>query len=285
MYRNYDADSFDEEEILEELSHHRIDIFDEMCYVIWAIAVFVWYKALVFRNLPGMSYKHSVLVLVIIVLVVHILGFLTADKYGQLPGCIVFFNAIGFGIYTVLSYHRIFPWHVRVLVLLTGIVIIGGWLIFLLAGEKYWKKRLFVLWARNIAGLFLGGFLTCISVQSILYGTIYNAGVTVLGQAPKLEISEEEWQEMAITKKADLLQQHVIVYQQEHNMEDVILQVAISNLEEDVTASYGSETQLIELSADWLESGPKYENARTVINFLCQKAEALEEEYIRREWE
>ena len=268
----------------------RIDIsrlYDSLFWhAIYGILLWTWYRVLLFRCFSCLTLTESRILLLCIVVVSALLGYVI-DRFIHKKDIHPFINMmIGFGTYTVLTYIKIRPLLVMILVATSVLLAVLNIVLSMskrVPGSENRRKisikcaKKAISRSKSIISLGAGVMIAVIGIPSICSGFIVKASVTptlstvsqewtVQNHLEELSLffDEEGWRESSLTTKLDTCQVLANICQAEWGTNE--LNVVASNTSGDIAGTYSDNEHLIIISVDHLMMDSGREVCNTVIH-------------------
>lgn len=256
-------------------------------HLLWGFINWIWYKNILFRCLGTYSFLESKLILYGIIVISCITGILFEIKRERNEINIFFNLAIGYGIYTVLTYIEIR--RKFIIIILSIITMISIVSVFYIMCRKIKKikcyKKIFhrrtiqaVFAVHRVMGLGLaiiiaasgGNIFFC---SSIMQSTVKPAAQSNLNDqslSNNMEtivfLKEDKWRPLTVQEKLNILQTAANVEQNFLGL-STELNVGTANLDDDCLGYYSDETHEIIINMDLLVNGSPSE----VLLCLCHE--------------
>lgn len=256
--------------------------------IFYTVVSMIWYKNLLFRCLPGMTYAKSKMTLWIMIGFSILICAFILNRYTRTGWTVLAALIIPFGLYTVLTYTTtVGNWMLVVLYLAIALAVIYS--VFVLTRKiknrrnrsKIIKRRLHCCCVTLQSSLAIAMLLVVgiIGVQGIFGDSILKSSVsaTVNEQGVSQTISnnidtvlllrEEEWSQLTTQEKLDTLQTVANIEAHYLGLPNE-LNVGIANLGEYTLACYNDNTHTISIDLNHLENDSVYD----VLDSCCHEA-------------
>lgn len=248
----------------------------------------IWYRNLLFRCLPGITYTESKIILWIMTVFSIILCTLVLNRYKWTSWTIAKALIVPFGIYTILTYAKIVGRWMTV-VLICGISLAVALSIFVMTRKIKNNKNISVIIkhrmrhccikSQTILAIALMAIMSVIGFRGIFGDNILNASThaTSYNQSMAQTISnnidtilllqEDEWNNLSVKEKLNTLQTVANIEAHYLGLPNE-LHVGADNLSEGTLACYNDNTYTISIDIDHLEKSSVYD----VLDSCCHEA-------------
>lgn len=271
-------------------AHSKFDISRLYDQLFWhgffGILMWTWYRVLLFRCFSSLTLTESRILLLCIVVASALFGCMI-DRYILKKDIHPFINMmIGFGTYTVLTYVKIRPFLVLILVAISlWLAVLNLALIMSRKVSRSENQRKIIIQraynaisgSKTIVGLGAGVMIASLGIPMIFGGFLIKASVTpamstasqewtVQNHIEELSLffDEGKWREATLTTKLNTCQILANICQAEFGTNE--LNVVASNTSGDIVGSYSDKEHLILISVDHLMTDPGREVCNTVIH-------------------
>lgn len=257
------------------------------CVFYTAISM-IWYRGLLFRCLPGMTYTESKIILWLMIFCSILICTFALNRFQLTGWTIAKTLVIPFGLYTVGTYAKTLGRWIPIL--LTAATMLSAILFIVVLSQKIKRvknKRAIIkrrlrhccIKAQAIFAIVLTMVIGLSGVHGIFGDNILMSSVseTVVTQNDNQTISnnieivlllqEDKWTNLTTKEKLDVLQTVANIEAHYLGLPNE-LNVGAANLDEDTLACYNDRTHTISIDLDHLENDSVYD----VLNSCCHEA-------------
>lgn len=254
----------------------------------YTIVSMIWYRGLLFRCMPEMTYAESKGILWLMIGISVLLFTFVFDIHIWTGWTVVKELTIPYGMYTVIVYSKtVGSW--MSIVLVAASVLAFSYIVLLLSQKvknsknkrKVIRRRLHRCWigTQSIATVALLVVMGIVGVNGVFGNNILTAAVPAIvndQDSPQtisnnidtiLLLQEEEWLTLTTQEKLDTLQTVANIEAHYLGLPNE-LNVGAANLDEDTLACYDDSTYTISIDINHLENGSVYD----VLDSCCHEA-------------
>lgn len=257
-------------------------------HILWGLISWLWFTKSLFRNIEGLSYDRSRLVLLGALTASILLGLAVTWKRRR-NNLSLFVNLVlPYEIYTLIVYRETAPVLIRILIITSVCLSVIYAVLVLRPHIRAGARKAVVLWRRlthsalgirTIAACCLSVLLLALGASAV-FGIAFFSPSTAADDPPEHEevtleenidvvsrLDEDTWVQLSSREKLDVLQTVANIEARYFGLPHA-LNVISGNLEHNILACYNDQMHLITIDLHHLE----YDSARSVLKSLCHEA-------------
>lgn len=257
-------------------------------HILWGLISWLWFTKSLFRNIEGLSYDRSRLVLLGTLTASILLGLAVTWKRRR-NNLSLFVNlALPYEIYTLIVYRETAPVLIRILIITSACLSVIYTVLVLRPHIRAGARKAVVLWRRlthsalgirTIAACCLSVLLLALGASAVFGIAFFSPSTAADDPLDHEEVTLEEnidvvsrldedtWVQLSSREKLDALQTVANIEACYFGLPHA-LNVISGNLEHNLLACYNDQMHLITIDLHHLE----YDSARSVLESLCHEA-------------